>query len=182
MASQIDELDRRIIRVLQQDVRASYKSIATSLGVSHNTVRARMDRMTEAGVIRFAVVTSPHKVGFETTAFIGVRVDPQHIEAVGKAMAARREISYLGHTIGNQDVMALAHFENNQQLFKFTNQVVAAMPGVISIDVSIICETLRGLPDRYEPAINLTTADGGEPLVGENGYVGPDAMGEESRA
>jgi Lrp/AsnC family transcriptional regulator for asnA, asnC and gidA len=153
MSTPIDALDRRIIRILQKDVRASYKSIADTLGCSHNTVRMRMDRMLSEGILRLMAVTSPHKVGFETTAFIGVRVEPHALEAVGEALTARRELSYIGHTIGEQDIMLLGHFESNQQLFHFVNRVVAQLPGVLGVNTSIICETLRGLPARYEPLL-----------------------------
>jgi Lrp/AsnC family transcriptional regulator for asnA, asnC and gidA len=154
MSTPIDALDRRIIRLLQEDVRASYKSIGNRLGCSHNTVRMRMDRMLSEGILRLMAVTSPQKVGFKTTAYIGVRVEPQALEAVGTALTARREVANIVHTIGNQDIMMLAHFADNQQLFRFVNHVVARMPGVISTDTSIICETLRGLPDRYEPRLD----------------------------
>ena len=153
MSIPIDALDRRIIRILQKDVRASYKSIGDKLGCSHNTVRMRMDRMLSEGILRLMAVTSPQKVGFETTAFIGVRVEPHALEAVGEALTARREISYIGHTIGEQDIMLLGHFESNQQLFHFVNRVVAQLPGVLGVNTSIICETLRGLPARYEPLL-----------------------------
>ncbi|MGD9890415.1 MAG: Lrp/AsnC family transcriptional regulator [Dehalococcoidia bacterium] len=154
MRAQIDTLDRRIIRTLQRDVRASYKSIGDELGCSHNTVRMRMDRMLSEGILRLMAVTSPQKVGFETTAYIGVRVEPHALEAVGAALTARREVSNIVHTIGNQDIMMLAHFADNQQLFRFVNHVVARMPGVISTDTSIICEVLRGLPNSYEPRLD----------------------------
>ena len=166
MGAPIDALDRRIIRFLQSDVRASYKSIGDKLGCSHNTVRMRMDRMLSEGILRLVAVTSPQKVGFETTAYIGVRVEPHALEAVGAALAARREVANIVHTIGNQDIMMLAHFADNQQLFRFVNHVVARMPGVLSTDTSIICEVLRGLPDRYEPRLDGPDGkDDAEPTV-----------------
>jgi DNA-binding Lrp family transcriptional regulator len=73
-------------------------------------------------------------------------------------------VANIVHTIGNQDIMMLAHFADNTQLFRFVNHVVARIPGVISTDTSIICEVLRGLPDRYEPRLDGPSGNAdGEP-------------------
>jgi Lrp/AsnC family transcriptional regulator for asnA, asnC and gidA len=151
METPIDTLDRRIVRALQEDVRRSYKSISDSLGVSHNTVRARMDRMLKEGVIHFAVVTSPQKVGFATTAFIGVRVDPEHLDKVASKLMSSRGASYVGHTIGHYDIMVLAHFASNRELFNFVNKEVGSMEGVVETETLVVSETLRGFPDNYQP-------------------------------
>jgi len=151
MRVEADSLDKKIIVALYQDVRASYKGIADRLGISHNTVRARMDRLLRDKVIRFAVVTDPPKVGFAVTAYLGISVEPDHLEQVGHALVARREVSYLGHTIGNEDILALAHFEDNERLFKFVNTFVGLLEGVTAVRTTVVCETLKGLPDRDEP-------------------------------
>lgn len=54
-----DELDRRILRELSKDARASMRSIADRLGVSTPTVSQRVRRMEEAGLILgYRVLTS----------------------------------------------------------------------------------------------------------------------------
>lgn len=160
----VDALDKKIIVALYQDVRASYKGIADRLGVSHNTVRARMDRLLRERVIRFAVVTDPPKVGFEVTAYLNLNVDPVHMEGVGRTLCERREVSYLGHTIGDEDIIALAHFENNEALFRFVNGFLGHLEGVTGVRTTIVCETLKGLPDRYQP-IGGTRSEEHEPAV-----------------
>lgn len=162
MRVEVDALDRKIIVALYQDVRASYKSIADRLGVSHNTVRARMDRLLQEKVIRFAVVTDPPKVGFEVTAYLGLVVEPQKVDAIGQTLFGRREVSYLGHTIGNEDIIALTHFENNEALFRFVNGFLGHLDGVTAVRTTIVCETLKGLPDRYEPIGGMGREDGSE--------------------
>jgi Lrp/AsnC family transcriptional regulator for asnA, asnC and gidA len=148
---EVDALDKKIIIALYQDVRASYKGIADRLGVSHNTVRARMERLLRDKIIRFAVVTDPPKVGFAVTAYLSLNVEPEHLESVGRTLCERREVSYLGHTIGNEDIIALAHFENNELLFRFVNVFLGNLEGVVAVRTTIVCETLKGLPDRHGP-------------------------------
>ncbi len=165
MKVEVDALDKKIIVALYQDVRASYKGIADRLGVSHNTVRARMERLLRDRVIRFAVVTDPPKVGFAVTAYLSLNVDPEHLENVGRTLYERREVSYLGHTIGNEDMIVLAHFENNELLFRFVNGFLGHLDGVIAVRTTIVCETLKGLPDRHEPIGGLGVGDEESPAL-----------------
>lgn len=151
MQSEVDALDKRIILALFRDVRASYKSIATRLGVSHNTVRARMARLLNEKVITLAVVTDPPKVGLWVTAFIRVSVEANKIDAVGQALASRKEVSAVYHTLGDCDIICLVHFEDNAQLFKFVNGYIGQLDGVLDMHPTISCETIKGLPDRQVP-------------------------------
>ena len=54
----MDDLDRRILSILRRDARTPYTEIADRVGTSEGTVRNRVDRMTDEGVIeRFTVAT-----------------------------------------------------------------------------------------------------------------------------
>jgi Lrp/AsnC family transcriptional regulator for asnA, asnC and gidA len=61
---QIDELDKQILEILQQDGRASHVNIAKQVGVGHTRVRDRILRMEEAGVIKgYQVIIDPAMLG-----------------------------------------------------------------------------------------------------------------------
>lgn len=156
----IDTLDEKIILALFQDVRASYKSIATAVGVSHNTVRARMARLLNEKIIRLVVVTDPPKVGLWVTAFIRISVEADHIEPVGRALASRKEVTSVYHTLGDSDILCLAHFEHNAQLFKFVSHYVGQLEGVTDVHTTIACETIKGLPDRQVPFASIEATEG----------------------
>ncbi|NJE47873.1 AsnC family transcriptional regulator, partial [Thermococcus sp. GR7] len=49
---ELDTLDRSILRILQEDGRASYSEIARRIGVPESTVRLRVKKLVERGVIR----------------------------------------------------------------------------------------------------------------------------------
>lgn len=72
-SSEISELDKRIIEHLQLDGRRPFTQIATALGVSEATVRARTNRLIERGILQIVGVTDPLKLGFQQQAMIGVR-------------------------------------------------------------------------------------------------------------
>ena len=64
-SSEISELDKRIIEHLQQDGRRPFTQIATALGVSEATVRARTNRLIARGILQIVGVTDPLKLGFQ---------------------------------------------------------------------------------------------------------------------
>ena len=59
LSSPHDDLNQQIIRLLQDDGRAAYDVIGQQLGVSGGTVRNRVARMREAGMLRIVAVVDP---------------------------------------------------------------------------------------------------------------------------
>ncbi len=73
---ELDELDRKILAILQEDGRASHVNIARRLGVGHTRVRDRILKMEEAGVIAgYQVVLNPVKLGHDVECVVQLEVD-----------------------------------------------------------------------------------------------------------
>lgn len=73
---QLDDLDRQILQMLQQNGRASNVSIAKQLNVGHTRVRDRILRMEEAGVIEgYRVVLNPVSLGQGILCIVQLKVD-----------------------------------------------------------------------------------------------------------
>jgi len=81
MSENIDETDRRILKLLQADANQSLESIAEMTGVSLNTAWRRVQRMEQEGIIENRVaLLNPEAVGLPLTVFVAVRTD-EHSEA-----------------------------------------------------------------------------------------------------
>ncbi|WP_428415756.1 Lrp/AsnC family transcriptional regulator [Methylibium sp.] len=77
---ELDVIDRRILRVLQANGRATYDQLAAEVQLSASAALRRVKRLEEAGVIAgYAAVVPPARVGLGLTAFISVRLE-KHIE------------------------------------------------------------------------------------------------------
>lgn len=73
---ELDELDRKILAILQEDGRASHVNIARRLGVGHTRVRDRILKMEEAGVIAgYQVILNPVKLGHDVECIVQLEVD-----------------------------------------------------------------------------------------------------------
>lgn len=73
---ELDELDRKILAILQEDGRASHVNIARRLGVGHTRARDRILKMEEAGVIAgYQVILNPVKLGHDVECIVQLEVD-----------------------------------------------------------------------------------------------------------
>lgn len=74
-----DEIDRKILEILDQDGRTKFTDIAKSIQRTEGTVRNRIRRLQEKGIIHgFKVVTFPENLGYEIQAIITFHLEPSY--------------------------------------------------------------------------------------------------------
>lgn len=149
----VDDCDCNIMMHLQEDGRKSDAAIARALGLSEATVRRRIRRLLDAGVFSVSpVVAFPHKVGFPTSAIIGIQIDLRLMSYAIKALAALPRVHYVGLATGRYDVIIWATFRSPQDLADFVRLSLSAVPGInrteASINLEIVKRDLRVLPPR----------------------------------
>ena len=99
----MDDLDRRILSILRRDARTPYTEIADRVGTSEGTVRNRVDRMTEEGIIeRFTVTTRTGNVKAMIEISVEMNVDTA---AVGERMVDWEEVDFVWQVSGEDDVV-----------------------------------------------------------------------------
>ncbi|WP_128903804.1 Lrp/AsnC family transcriptional regulator [Halorubrum amylolyticum] len=99
----MDDLDRRILSILRRDARTPYTEIADRVGTSEGTVRNRVDRMTEDGIIeRFTVTTRTGNVKAMIEISVEMNVDTA---AVGERMVDWEEVDFVWQVSGEDDIV-----------------------------------------------------------------------------
>jgi len=89
----MDDLDRRLIALLRHDARLPVASLAADLGVSRATVKARIDRLTETGVIQgFTVRLRSHEAGGRVRAIMMIEVEGHRAESVVRRLQGFPEV------------------------------------------------------------------------------------------
>ena len=126
----MDELDRKIIALLQLDGRASNAKIAREVGVSEGTVRRRLRRLVQDDVVNVIAVPNLEKLGYGTTALIGLQTGPGRSDAVAEAIANMEEAHYVAVTTGTYDVFVWAGLESAESLGDFLRTKVGKLEGV----------------------------------------------------
>ncbi|ELZ41727.1 MULTISPECIES: Lrp/AsnC family transcriptional regulator [Halorubrum] len=99
----MDDLDRRILSILRRDARTPYTEIADRVGTSEGTVRNRVDRMTDEGIIeRFTVTTRTGNVKAMIEISVEMNVDTA---AVGERMVDWEEVDFVWQVSGEDDIV-----------------------------------------------------------------------------
>jgi Lrp/AsnC family transcriptional regulator for asnA, asnC and gidA len=139
-ALQLDELDRRIIALLQADGRRPYSQMAEELDIPPSSVRYRVQRLEESGILQIVGIADPLMIGFDRLAMIGIRVRAGEAQNVCRALREFPETSYVILTTSQFDIMAevicwdTAHFTD-----LLTNRL-QRVDGVLSTESFLVLE------------------------------------------
>jgi Lrp/AsnC family transcriptional regulator for asnA, asnC and gidA len=140
---EIDDLDKKILQFLETDAKMSYAEISRGLGVPEATVRFRITRLVESGVIRrFAALLDPAKIGFNVSGAILVKIDPAHLEAATKQLASLSETKYLFQSTGEYDIVAVLFTHDMAHLSRCVKDV-KLITGVKDARLSVITQLLK---------------------------------------
>ena len=126
----MDELDTKIVAMLQDDGRASNAGIARKVGVSEGTVRRRLKRLIQEEFIRVVAMLDPGKMGYAAEALIGVQVEPDKIDQVSEDLAKLDEVDWVTITTGSYDIFTWASLHSSEALGIFLRTKVGTIPGV----------------------------------------------------
>jgi len=126
----MDELDRKIIEILQLDGRASNARIAREVGVSEGTVRRRLRRLIQDNVVKIIAVPNLDKMGYSTAALIGLQTAPGQLDAVADHLAEMKQVHYVAITTGAFDVFAWVGMTSTEDLGVFLRSQVGTITGV----------------------------------------------------
>lgn len=140
-----DELDLRIIGALQQDARSSNRSIAAELGVSEGTVRARLRRMEEDGLIRIRAVSNIAAFGLGAAAAVGVHVADGRIDQVAKGLAGIDGVAAIIRSLGEFDFVLILLAASRPLLLDVVLNRIQGLKGVRSTETFETAGTLKHL-------------------------------------
>ncbi len=144
-ARRLDSVDRAVIEALQQNGRASFRRIASDVGVSEATIRARYQRLCDDGVVQVTAVTNPMGLGFGAMAMVGVRTSGPPIE-VADVIAGWDESSYIVVAAGRFDVLVELVCTDLAHLLEVTSRM-RGLDGVVSTETFPYLELRKELYD-----------------------------------
>jgi Lrp/AsnC family transcriptional regulator for asnA, asnC and gidA len=140
---QPDELDLQIIALLRTDGRRSNREVARRLGVPEATVRYRVRRLTDSGVLKIAASVDPEHLGFALTAVIAIEVEPRKFVEASDKIAAMEQVMWLGITTGASDIILTASFRHQDEMFQFVADELAHIDGVKRVQTSVCMRVVK---------------------------------------
>jgi len=133
---EIDSLDRKILRFLQEDARRPYLEIARELKVSGGTIHLRIDKLTAAGIIKGSHIKLDYeKLGFDVTVLLGVHLkSAKDLPEVLKKMEALKEIVEVYYTTGNYALLIKVRTKTIKDFHLFLTEKLQSINSIQSTE------------------------------------------------
>jgi len=133
-----DELDRRLVALLQADARTSAADLARQLGVARTTVLARIARLEKQGAIVGYTVKLARDEGAQgVEAYVGITTEPKSARLVTTRLATLPELRQLCSVSGEFDYLALLRADNTARLDTLLDEI-GAFEGVLKTTTSVV--------------------------------------------
>jgi DNA-binding Lrp family transcriptional regulator len=139
----VDEIDRNIIRLLQEDSRKSFNKIADSLGIAVGTAYNRVKNLEDRGILKgYTVILDPTKLGYSLTSLILIQADGRYLPEVEKELAKLDEVISIYDITGDYDVAVVARFKNRASLNHFIKSTLK-MPHVSKTVTNVVLNVVK---------------------------------------
>jgi Lrp/AsnC family transcriptional regulator for asnA, asnC and gidA len=139
----IDDTDRKILNLLQEDARRSFKDMAQRVGVSEATVFVRVRKLTRAGVITaFKAVLDPAIVGKGTLAFIMMKANPSEYTGVLQKLKELKDVYEIYDVTGPNYAILKVRTENPEKLAELIDQI-GTIKGIESTETSMVLRNIK---------------------------------------
>ena len=140
---QLDDLDRQLVVMLSRDARVSNRRITAELGVTEGTVRGRIKRLQQDGLITFTAITGLEMAAKSRLAFISIDANVNHVRAIARQIADMPLINGVMITMGQFNILAICLFEDLDKLVDIASDKILALPGVHHVETSIAVKTYK---------------------------------------
>lgn len=135
--SLLDELDKRLVTILQDDARASASEISRKTGYNENTIRYRIERLKKTGVIKeFTALLNPRMIGLPIASIMMITTEPNQLKEAFEALAKLEETKHILQATGKHDLIVVAHY-TDMEAMNTASQRIKSLPGVKEAEIHL---------------------------------------------
>ncbi len=149
--TQLNDIDRKILKFLIKNARMPYLEIARECGISGAAIHQRIRKLEEMDVIQGSrILVNPKALGFDVCAFIGITLkDPQMLLSTMDKIMSIPEIVESHFVTGDYNILAKLYCTDNEHMMRTLFDKLLAIPGVAST------QTFLSLNENFQRQIYL---------------------------
>lgn len=133
----IDDTNMAIIKHLR-DGRKSFKAIADALSITENTVRARVNRLIDEGVLEIAGLVDPSAIAGHRVILIGIRLSTVNLVKKGEEFAKLRGVVSVSVVTGRYDLVIQVLTNDDFGILEFYTEEVSKVDEVQSVETFVV--------------------------------------------
>jgi len=138
----LDETDRALLRLLQQDADQSAAALAKNLDMSQPAIWRRIKRLKEEGVIKgVALNLNREKLGLGVTVFLGIKLATKRrvsLEDFERAVKAIPEVQQIEHVLGLYDYRLRVVARDISDFERVLRRRIMTLPGVGDLEANVL--------------------------------------------
>ena len=138
----LDETDRALLRILQQDADQSAAALAKNLDMSQPAIWRRIKRLKEEGVIKgVALNLNREKLGLGVTVFLGIKLATKgrvSLEDFERAVKAIPEVQQIEHVLGLYDYRLRVVARDISDFERVLRRRIMTLPGVGDLEANVL--------------------------------------------
>jgi Lrp/AsnC family transcriptional regulator for asnA, asnC and gidA len=138
----IDEINLSIINHLK-DGRISFKKIADSLSLSEGTVRARVKKLKEEGILDITALVDPDAVPDQSVVMVGVRLKDMDLVKKGEEFSKLRGVTSVCVVTGRFDLILTVLITKEFTMLKFYTEEVAKLENVRAVETFVVYKSFN---------------------------------------
>lgn len=140
----MDDIDRRIIQLLQQNSRMTLVDIAQDINeLTENAIRYRIDRLEDEGYIAdYTIELNPKKFGKNVMAIFNLNVLPENLKTTQEYLKSIDDLTEIYITTGKYSIIVIGYFENNNGVTHFITEKLKNVK-MIDFDVITVLEKVK---------------------------------------
>lgn len=137
----MDDIEKSILNVLQENSRLSFRKIAEKIGVTAATVSARVEDLERKGIIKkYTVLLDYDKLG-KVTLLVTVDVDLSKIDAIFQELVELPQVCCVLRVTGACDLVVLLRCDGHRGARRVLD-TIQSMEGVRNVASQIVLETI----------------------------------------
>ena len=133
----LDELDKKLLTILQDEARTSASEISRKTGYNENTIRYRIERLKRNGVIKeFTALLNPRMIGLPVAAIMMINTEPNALKDVFETLEKLEETKHILQATGKHDLIVVAHYPSLSSMNE-ASQRIKSMRGVKEAEIHL---------------------------------------------
>jgi Lrp/AsnC family transcriptional regulator for asnA, asnC and gidA len=121
---QLDDIDKEIIKILQNNARTSYRKIQEELKISIGTIHNRISKLKQNQIIEgYTLKLNNEKLGYRLTFLIRIDIDGKYTEKILKEISEIPEVCSVFHTTGEQSAALICRFRESEDVHNFIREL-----------------------------------------------------------
>ena len=140
----IDEINLKIINILNKDSSLPFVEIAKQIGISDATVHIRVRRLIAAGIIKkFTIALDNNKLGYDHLAFMGINIEPGTADEVTNSLSSIEEVLEIHEMHGRFDLLLKIRAKDLEEMRDIVVNKIRKLPRIIETELMTALKTRK---------------------------------------